>query len=111
MALKVRFANGPRADEVISFGDEVERIVLGRDPARCDVVFPADERLVGREHCALERVLGRYRLVLNGSDLVLVDGRPASEGQELADLVTLQLGRGGPVLQVKTGRNPALAPT
>jgi hypothetical protein len=111
MGLRVRYGTGPRTGAVLSFPDDLERIVLGRDPSRCQVVFPPDERLVGREHCALERVLGRYRLVLNAADLVLVDGRPAVEGQELGDLASLQLGVGGPVVDVKTSRNPRLAAT
>jgi hypothetical protein len=111
MGLKVRFATGPRTGAVQSFPEDAERIVLGRDPTRCQVVFPPDERVVGREHCALERVLGRYRLVLNGADLVLVDGRAAVEGQELGDQASLQLGVGGPVVDVRTSRNPLLAAT
>jgi S1-C subfamily serine protease len=111
MGLKVRFATGPRTGAVQAFPDDAERIVLGRDPTRCQVVFPAEERVVGREHCALERVLGRYRLVLNGADLVLVDSQPAVEGQELGDQASLQLGVGGPVVDVRTFRNPRLAAT
>ena len=111
MGLKVRFATGPRTGAVQSFPDDADHIVLGRDPTRCQVVFPPDERVVGREHCALERVLGRYRLVLNGTDLVLVDGKPAVEGQELGDQASLQLGVGGPVVDVRTFRNPRLAAT
>lgn len=111
MGLKVRYATGPRTGTVLAFSDEMDHIVLGRDASHCQVTFPAEERMVGREHCALERVLGRYRLVLNGADLVLVDGKPAVEGQELADQASLQLGVGGPVVDVRTFRNPRLAPT
>lgn len=49
----------------MEFGDDVAQITFGRDADQCDVVFPPDETLVGRQHCALRLELGRYRLVLN----------------------------------------------
>jgi len=78
------------------FPDSKETIVLGRDPARCDIVFAQHlrERGVGSEHLALRRSLGRYRLALNTENAVQVDGRPAFDEQELVRGGVLQLDRG-----------------
>ena len=102
MSLRIRFQGGSRAGQVLSFGDEVEGIAFGRNAERCQVVFAADESQVAREHCALERVLGGYRLVLKGGGLVRVDGRPGHDGQELQAVADLQLGPNGPRLVVET---------
>jgi len=94
------------------FGDDKARIIIGRDPAQCDlvvgddaatsdIVFEGDVRIVGREHLALERVLGRYRLVLNTDNLVKVDGVEAFDGQELPESCEIELGLDGPKLRVE----------
>lgn len=78
------------------FPDTKDTVVLGRDPARCDVVFAQQlrERGVGSEHLALRRSLGRYRLALNTENAVRVDGVPAFDEQELVRTAVLQLDRG-----------------
>lgn len=111
MSIRLRFQGGARAGEVVAFDDGRERIAIGRDPDRCDVLFPADETQVGREHCALERVLGRYRLVLNADNVVLLDGRHAEDGDELPPEAELQLGPRGPTLVVTTEAAKHLPPT
>jgi hypothetical protein len=111
MGLTIRFQGGARAGEVLDFDDQVETVVFGRDPDRCQVVFPPEETKVGREHCALKRVLGRYRLQLNKDNLVLLDGRPAMEDQELGEAADLQLGPDGPRLIAETTGKAGLAPT
>ncbi|MGO8704309.1 MAG: trypsin-like peptidase domain-containing protein [Candidatus Brocadiia bacterium] len=111
MGLTIRFQGGARAGEVLDFGDQVETVVFGRDADRCQVVFPPDETKVGREHCALRRVLGRYRLQLNKDNLVLLDGKPAMEDQELGATADLQLGPDGPRLIAETTGKAGLLPT
>jgi hypothetical protein len=111
MGLTIRFQGGVRAGEVLDFDDQVETVVFGRDPDRCQVVFPPEETKVGREHCALKRVLGRYRLQLNKDNLVLLDGKPAMEDQELGEAADLQLGPDGPRLIAETTGKAGLAPT
>ena len=111
MALAIHFVGGKRAGEVLQFGDEVERVAIGRDGDKCQVVFPPNETKVGREHCALRRELGRYRLVLNRDDIVLVGGKPARDGQELGGETEMQLGRQGPTLVVRTSLSDKLLPT
>jgi hypothetical protein len=111
MAISIHFQGGPKAGQTQTFGDDVESIVIGRDPHKCQVVFPPDETKVGREHCALRRELARYRLVLNRDDLVLLDGKAAIDGQELAPTADLQLGPGGPKLVVETTQRGDLPAT
>ena len=111
MGLTIRFQGGPDAGKVLHFDDDVELVALGRDPDKCQVVFPADQSTVGREHCALKRVLGRYRLQTNKDNLVLIDDKAAIDDQELGAAAELQLGPDGPILVVETESNPALAAT
>ena len=40
MAITVRIKSGDQSLQATSFGDSDERIVFGRDPTACDVVFP-----------------------------------------------------------------------
>ncbi len=105
MPLKIHFVEGARAGETLELGDDQDQIVIGRDGGKCDVVFPPEETKVGREHCALRRVLGRYRLVLNGRNLVLVGGKPAVDDQEVLNHSRVQLGPDGPVIQLESSLN------
>jgi len=111
MSLIVRFMGGPRAGEAVEFDDTHLRIVIGRDAANCDIVMPADETIVGREHCALERDLGRYELRLNEDNPVRVDGDLAIEGDELGPRAELQLGVDGPRLLLETRHDETLPST
>ncbi len=110
MGLVVRVRDDS-AEASRSFGDDQEEIVFGRDPDRCQVVFPGDQTVVGREHVALRRVLGRYRVVLNGDNLVLVDGKPAYDDQELPEQCELRLGPDGPRVVVRRVEREDLSPT
>lgn len=96
MGVTIRFPEGRTA----TFGDDVYIITIGRDPDKCQVVFPPGEVRVGREHCALKRVLARYRLVLNAENPVFVDGRRAYDNEELESQAELQLGDDGPLLTI-----------
>ncbi len=111
MPIRIHIEDGPTAGEVHTFEDAVESVVIGRNPAQCQVVLPAEMTVVGREHMALRRQLGRYRLVLNGSNAVFVNGKPAIDGQELPAVSELQLGKDGPVLHIETLLPAGLADT
>jgi hypothetical protein len=100
LALILRFKGGPFAGELREVGDGVERVRFGRDPLRCDVAFPETERAVSREHFALERVLGTWRVVTNGGSPVFVEGRLAHDGMMLALPCELEVGKGGPCVLV-----------
>ncbi|MFM7646846.1 MAG: TIR domain-containing protein [Cyanobium sp.] len=71
-----------------------ERIVIGRAPGHCGIVFVDDLRHHGlaEEHMAFQRSLGRYLLDVNFRNAVLVDGRRVFEEQELRGTHELQLG-------------------
>jgi len=102
MSLRIRFRGGEFAGKTYAFDDDVDRIVIGRDPERCDVVLPADMTQVGREHMAVRRVLARYRLELNQANPVYLDDKPAYDGQELPEVAHLRLGEEGPRLVLQT---------
>ena len=104
MPIHIRFQEGGDPNkELPTFQDSVERIVIGRNPDRCQVVFPGDNR-VGREHCVLERDVGRYRVRVNQEDVVLVNGRRVADGEQLPrdGECRMQLGDPGPTLVVRT---------
>jgi len=102
MSLRIQIEDGTGDPQELQFDDTVDEVVIGRNAERCHVVLPAELTVVGREHLALRRQLGRYRLVLNGSNPVTVEGRPAIDGMELPMDAEIQLGKGGPILQIET---------
>ena len=110
MGLVIRVPRRLRRSRRFTFDDAVERVVVGRDPDRCQIMFPPRMRTVGLEHLALERVLGHYRLVLNAEDPVFVNGREALDGEELPDRCVLRLGENGPRLVVERTTRTDLPP-
>jgi len=112
MTLIIKAKRAKLTEPIYRFSDDKELIVFGRDQDKCDVVFLEDQRLVGREHFAMKRVLGRYRLELNRDNLVEVDGKVGMDGQEVGPEVTVRLGgKKGPMLEVHTIRRDDLDPT
>jgi hypothetical protein len=109
--LRISFQDGTRAGEVVEFADEVDRIVIGRDPVRCRVVFPPEETRVGRQHCALVQELGRYRIEVNRDDVVQLDGHRVVFGTELPPDCQLRLGEQGPLVAVRTRLSGDFLPT
>ncbi len=111
MSLRIRFQDGPDAGRRHEFDEDVVEVRFGRDADRCEVAFPTDDTRVGREHFGVRRVLGRYEFVLNGENLVIVDGRPAHDRQILEGLAQVQVGEGGPTLLVETFAESVMHPT
>jgi hypothetical protein len=102
--LIIRHRTGPLAGkEERPAGRQPDRIVFGRDPEACDVVFPPDARIVSRRHFALVRKLSGYWTVdLFGEPFVAVDGQPADLGAPIRDGSVIELGqRGGPSFEVR----------
>lgn len=62
MSINIRFQLKSSEPKNYKFDDDIVEITLGRDPALCQVVFPAEETLVGRQHCVINELAGRYRL-------------------------------------------------
>jgi len=69
MTLTVKHIDGPLAGKTQSFDDEKARIVFGRDPSQCDVVWPPDYTAVSRQHFALVKTTGGYRFELPGGEI------------------------------------------
>lgn len=100
--LRVRVLEGQTVDGRTEYefpASETEdggRIVVGRDPEHCQIVFVDELRHkgVGNEHLALRRSLGRYQLDLNTRNPVLLDGKKTFEEKELTGTCVLQLGQG-----------------
>ena len=105
MPIEIRYEGNPAKGPRFAAGlEESEKIVIGRDATHCQVVFPADDTRVGRQHCTLEQITGRYRVRVNQEDVVLCDGRRVYDNDELPfeRAFKLQLGRTGPILLVRT---------
>jgi hypothetical protein len=99
--LRIRVLEGKTVDGRTEYefpasqtGDDM-RIVVGRDPEQCQIVFVDDLRQqgLGNEHLALRRSLGRYQLDLNTRNPVLLNGRKTFEEKELTGTSVLQLGQ------------------
>lgn len=98
----IRHRTGSLAGQEQVIADDKERVVFGRDPQVCDVVFPADERLVARRHFALMRRLsGEWTVDLFGTPFVAVNGEPAEVGKAIRSGDRIELGqRGGPAFEI-----------
>src|SRR5688572_17507473 len=92
--LIVRHRSGPLAgSEQPVEGRERDRIVFGRDPNACDVVFPPDTTHVSRRHFALVRKpSGDWTVDLFGQPYVAVNGEPADPAAALQSGAIVQLG-------------------
>src|SRR5215204_656599 len=102
--LVIRHLTGPLAGkEERPQGRQPDRIVFGRDPEVCDVVFPPGATLVSRRHFALVRKLsGNWTIDLFGEPFVAVDGQPADLAAAIGDGSVIELGRrGGPSFEVR----------
>lgn len=111
MALKIEFLDGERAGEILEFGDEIESIAIGRDPERCKVVIPPDVTTVGREHCTLSRVRGRYYMEMAAEKKVTLEGNLMETVQAIPEDCVVQIGPNGPKLRITTIRVDNMAAT
>jgi hypothetical protein len=111
MALKIEFLDGDRAGDIIEFGDDVESIQIGRDPERCKVVIPPGMTTVGREHCTLSRVRGRYYIEMAAEKKVTLEGNLMDTVQAIPEECVVQIGPNGPMLRIMTVRAEGMAAT
>ncbi|HEX8165109.1 MAG TPA: trypsin-like peptidase domain-containing protein [Beijerinckiaceae bacterium] len=109
MTITLKHLSGALAGQEQTFGDDRERVVIGRDPTHCDVVFPPHITIVGRRHMALVRKLsGDYAVDLFGDHYVAIDGRPADPQAAVPSGATIMLGdRLGPTFSVAVDRSAA----
>jgi hypothetical protein len=97
--LTIRHRSGPLAGkEETPAGRQPDRIVFGRDPDVCDVVYPPDALVVARRHFALVRTLsGDWTIELFGTPFVAVNGEIADPEGAVCHGAVVELGRhGGP---------------
>jgi V8-like Glu-specific endopeptidase len=100
--LIVRHRSGPLAGKEMRVEGSDDRVVFGRDPDACQVVFPPDATLVSRHHFALVRKpSGDWTIDLFGVPFVAVNGQPAELGAPVRSGALFELGRrGGPSFEV-----------
>jgi formylglycine-generating enzyme required for sulfatase activity len=103
MPVLIQIKSGARAGKEYPFDDRFDRIEIGRNPERCQLLFSDNDSSVGREHCALVRHLGRYSLEINRTDVVLLDEKRVRFNlDELPPECELRLGANGPIISVKS---------
>ncbi|MCH2136072.1 MAG: trypsin-like peptidase domain-containing protein [Phycisphaerales bacterium] len=112
MPLTVRHMDGQFEGRTQTFDDDVESILIGRDPSTCQIVLPPDARMASREHCTLARVRGRYLIDMNADRRVTLDGHQMLErGSPLPDSCELQIGPDGPRLKLLVIRHSQMEST
>ena len=111
MQLTIRFTDGARAGETLTLESSSKRILVGRDPDTCTVLFPGDATQVGRRHCALTFMFGEYRLGIFHGYLVTVDGKKARDGQPIDSGAVCRLGPEGPRFVVEYGPGDGMLST
>lgn len=107
----IEFLDGDRSGEVLTFDDSVTSIAIGRDPERCQVVLPAELRMVGREHCTINRVRGHYYMEMGADRRVMMNQNLMETAQVLESGSILQIGPDGPKLKMTVEQSDGLAPT
>ncbi len=91
--LIIRHRTGPLAGKDRQVEPASDRIVFGRDPNACDVVFPPDATIVARRHFALVRKPSReWTIDLFGDRYVALNGKPADLGAAVKSGAVIQLG-------------------
>jgi len=105
--ITIRHLSGPLTGQEHSFGDDRERIVIGRDPELCQVVYPPEYTVVGREHVAfLRRLSGDYGIDVLGNHYTQVNGGAGIPDASVPNGGVFVLGRqGGPSFLVNIDRS------
>jgi hypothetical protein len=105
--ITIKHLSGPLTGQEQVFGDDRERIIIGRDPDLCQVVYPPEFTVVGREHVALLRKLsGDYALDIFGDHYTEVNGNPGDAEDGIPSGAKFVLGRhGGPSFVVTIDRS------
>jgi len=105
--ITITHLSGPLTGQEQSFGDDQERIVIGRDPELCQITYPPEFTVVGREHMALLRKLsGDYALDIFGEHFTELNGEAAASEDSIPNGAKFVLGRhGGPSFTVKVDRS------
>jgi hypothetical protein len=106
MSITIKHLDGPlKGQPDQSFDDKYPSVVFGRDPEACQVVYPPEYNIVGKQHFALRRgPAGDYSVELFGKRYVGINGRQADDADPVAAGDVFRLGRkeDGPSFSVET---------
>ncbi len=109
MSITIKHLDGPLAGQPDQpFDDSYDTVVFGRDPEKCQVVFPPDYIVVGKVHFELRRdKAGGYKANLFDTHYVEIDGAPIDIGASpaVASGNILRLGRkDGPSFRIEIAK-------
>lgn len=106
MKITLRVLDGSLQDREFSFElQEGSEVRIGRDPAKCRMVLPAEYASVSRQHCVLRSVLGRVRLRVNKENPVYVGEAQGWDDSVVKSGSQIRLGPGGPRLLMTVADN------
>ena len=101
MKVTLRVLDGSLAGREFVFElPEGAEVRIGRDPANCRLVLPAEYASVSRQHCVLRSVLGRVRLRVNKENPVFLGAQQGWDDSVVKDGTVLRLGPSGPRLSM-----------
>ena len=107
MSITIKHLSGPLTGSPDqTFDDSFDSVVFGRDPEKCQVVYPPDYNVVGKQHFELKRdKAGDYSVGLFGKRYVEIDGTQADVDAPVVTGNVLRLGRkDGPSFEVETAK-------
>jgi hypothetical protein len=107
--LTIKHIDGPLAGQEQTISDDLGQVTIGRDPDRCQIVYPPESTIVGRVHCALLRQpSGDWAIETYGNHYVDVDGEPVEARHALRSGAKIRLGRrDGPSFTASVARDAA----
>jgi hypothetical protein len=112
MSITLTHLDGPLAGQTQNFDDKAKTIRFGRE-ADCQVKYPPEYTIVGKQHVQLERQSsGDYRVNREGERYVSVDGVPADNQTVVRTGSVLRLGseKSGPSFKVEIEKAKAALP-
>lgn len=112
MSITITHLEGPLAGQTQHFDDKTKTIKFGRE-SDCQVVYPPEYTIVGKQHFQLERQSsGDYRVNLEGKRYVNVDSVPADNHTVVASGSVLRLGsaKDGPSFKAEIDKGKAALP-
>ncbi|MGO9008211.1 MAG: trypsin-like peptidase domain-containing protein [Beijerinckiaceae bacterium] len=106
--LVIKHLSGPLAGKEQDISDDRDHVLIGRDSAKCEILYPAEETIVGGEHCQfLRQPSGDWVIERFGDHYVEIDGVAVETRQPLRTGSEIRLGKhSGPSFQVTVTRAP-----
>lgn len=89
--ITLKVIDGDASQSEFDFGFDVEKIVIGRDPKECNVLFNRNETRVGSSHLTILYASNEYEVNVNTRNPVFINGKKAMDGEPLhtGDIITL----------------------